>query len=662
MRNSATTLAVAAADASRMYENPSKGYEANMLSTTSVRRAFANDNGRVKRMFFIVVLSVALANAATLQTHATAKASVDLYEKPDKWSEKAGTLTKGQRYVYDSIVDGYFRIVSDNQNLGWVYKDHISPRAIDHALRIRARLYTAPQKNHNKVLRELSDKIIASVLEKQSGWYRVHIANGEEGWVPREWTEPVRASIMRAGRGAAILDEPLETGSALGELHKGDAFLPIAKKRLYIQCLTEDGIRGWVKNPLYPDSLVIAESRDIPVSQSTVPEGAISVTVGEIVEPLESVGGQWWIRTKAGESGFIDKSKTGPYFKGAAASPATQGKEIGSGAIGAAKDSIVFPDPGARDFTLRIRIQCGLVDRPADDADTIEVLEAGFEFKPLRVYGVFYEVKGASGKKGWVNTAFVAANPAEPMRVFVDARMHATPDSSKDSYLGNAWVKKNERVIMSDKAGNWALVTRKDGLRGWIYQGTVMPVRRIPGGTNMFLFPKFRSLHQLAGKNGLLGIPIWIFFILVFLTPAIIARVLVDFAGNRSILPNWVVKLSIPLAVILPTAYLAPHIIQLPPFYYWDIQFFWAPVWILYGVGAAMLFWKDIGRHRCPACHAMKAGHMYDTRQQTITTKTTTTYSDGSRYTNRDSATSGNDYMQCRYCGQCWVYSWTDFR
>jgi SH3-like domain-containing protein len=609
-----------------------------------------------------VALGAACATSAALHTRLTAQASDSLLTQPDRWAKKVAAIQQGREYVYDSTANDYFRIVRDNGTQGWIYKDRVTPATIDNAVRIRARLYTVPRKDHTKVLRELSDRIIAQVIERRSGWIRVSIANGEEGWVPREWTDPVRASILASARTAHIRARPDDNARSIGEIRKGESFLPHAKHRLFIEVTAENGVRGWVRNPLYPDSLVIAVAREIPRSQGAVPAGTVPVSVGDIVAPLESVGNQWWIMKKSGHSGFIDKSATGPYFASEAASSAAGDGAPGSGAVGAAGDSVTFPDPRSRDFMLTTRLRCGLVKKPADDADTIEALEAGYEFKPRRVYGVFYEVKGPSGKKGWVNTAFVAANPREPMRVFVDTRMHSTPDSGAESYLGNAWVKKDERVIMSRKEGNWALVTREDGLRGWIYQGTVMPTRRIPGDANIVLYPIFRWFQQVARANSLLGIPIWILFILVFLLPGIIARLLLNLIAYRAFLPNWAVKLGIPAVVIVPVAYLAPHIIKIPPYYNWDIQFFWVPIWVAYAVGVMGFFWKDIGRHRCPSCHAMKAGEMYDGREQTVTTKTTTYYSSGAAISNSSSTTSGTDYMQCCYCGHCWAYSWTDFR
>jgi SH3-like domain-containing protein len=375
------------------------------------------------------------------------------------------------------------------------------------------------------------------------------------------------------------------------------------------------------------------------------------------VEPLEKVGGDWWIKTDKGEPGFVRQKITGP-FVGSSNSVGAISSSAGDGSSAPP----TFPPRGFRDFELRVLKEGGLLSHPDENADTVQVLKPGFRFKPARVYGVFYEVKGKDGTRGWINTVYVAANPDEPMSVVADSRLRAEPDTGQSNFLGDAQVRKGDRVVIFEKQGNWGRVARKDGLQGWLYLGTVLPTRRIPAGTNMFLFPKFRWMVEKGRQNNLLGLLFWIFFLLVFLLPALLSRGVVDFLGHRGFLPNWVVKLAIPASVIGLVALLARHIVGLPPYYNWNLQFFWVPVWGLYSVATVTLFWKDIGRHRCPACHRMKAGEMYDTQEQTVTTKTTTLYTDGSTTTNSDSTTSGTDYMQCAFCGNRWVYSWKDFR
>ncbi|MDP8227915.1 MAG: SH3 domain-containing protein [Candidatus Electryoneaceae bacterium] len=282
--------------------------------------------------------------------------------------------------------------------------------------------------------------------------------------------------------------------------------------------------------------------------------------------------------------------------------------------------------------------------------------------------GYWYKIKLSDGTKGWVHQNSIIPPGGQEARL--KYTVYANPDTNnfytRAPTHGEHRIKKGTKVELLRYVGNYCEVKLLDERIIWTKAFVVETKGSVPANASaVFFYRIFRFIDDIGKLHWTLTIIFVIFwwgFVLALPSLLGIATCYETFGRIRT-LPNAIIKfLMIP---IIPITAMQFHrfFMGVPPYINHSM-------WLQFlHLGMVLLMikasWWWVGTDRCPSCHRVHAGEEIGTEmtgKQHHTSKSTSTYSDGSKSvkTNYSTTEQHSDYQRCAYCGHHWTYHRTE--
>lgn len=367
---------------------------------------------------------------------------------------KEGTilLKIGQR-------DDWYRIkFPPNGEIGWIRNDLVNQNVDVGITRMECNIRQSYTTN-SEVKRRVSAGTPLVNISSQDNWYRVHMPDGEIGWIRGDLASDHR-EILITNQACNVRQGPSTDYPEINRLSAGTIVTQSKKEGEWFRVLQPDDKPGWIREDLLVTLFDQLEADD---NVNVLSGPGTSYSLVSQVQPktklysLNSQGNWLEVRLADGSKGWVSSDLVSPAYPG-----------ITAGVISA---ELYVPTSRMSLMTIqKTNIRVG----PGHTYPILQTVEAGTELIRLSQQGEWYEVRLPDGNIGYVhNSVFNRVGELQFQPQLIKAKLYSSsatrlwkwPDTTSAIV---ATLSGGTEVSKIDERDEWTYVSLTDNRKGWL--------------------------------------------------------------------------------------------------------------------------------------------------------------------------------------------------